>query len=273
MRLLLILCLMVSAGNAWALVSPIRKKGRSYESYMQRGRRNGVSTRSEALTEMSSSVADKKPKRNTASRSAVKYVNVDWDLLPEFHGTRDEFDELFRYIRDERFFDDPRLASFKRRIPWLYLDNGCPMRAEWAARKVFQKHPSESFKKVFVFGDLTLNTPYHPDGYLEWWYHVAAGVKFGGVAYVYDPSVDANHPLTVGEWANSLAGSAKSTEIAICNTGTLDPYSLCDEKGSLTPPVALKTLHVLLNLERTRIAELGLNISQTLGEHPPWLTR
>lgn len=242
------------------LASPLREPGRSFESYLQEERAKP------------SLFEDKKPKRNTVTRNAIAYQKAQWERLTEFNGTKAEFLELFRFIRDERFFTDPKSPSFKRRIPWLFPDDGCPLRAEWIARKAYLKNSREVFQKVFLFGDLDLATPYHPNGNILWWFHVAPGIKFQGVPYVFDPSVRSDHPLTVTEWA-SLLSSPHRTRIAICNVGALDPYSLCDApQFAMSSLVALKTLFPLLHKERARISELGLNASEVLGDHPPWLT-
>ncbi|MCM0605896.1 MAG: hypothetical protein KA715_07370 [Xanthomonadaceae bacterium] len=164
-------------------------------------------------------------------------------------------------------FYDPKLPDFKRRIPWMFPDDGCPIRAEWVVRKAFQRNASNQFSKIFLFGELDLDTPYHPEGKISCWYHEAAGIIFQGVTYVFEQSVDATQPLAVNNWAERIGHYTFNTLVSVCTGGSLDPSSLCDEKPfEMSSPVAVKTVHSLLNKEHARVGHLGLNPSQVLGE-------
>ena len=58
--------------------------------------------------------------------------------------------------------------------------------------------------KIFVEGDLKVTTKNAPQGYVEWWYHVAPIVMIEGNDHkrhmvVIDPSIF-DHPVTPDEW-------------------------------------------------------------------------
>lgn len=74
-------------------------------------------------------------------------------------------------------------------IPFRFPDDGCYARAHKMALLLDQK--GITTVKSFIFGDLRVETPNHPYGYVEWWYHVVPSLKVKGRAglMVFDPSI------------------------------------------------------------------------------------
>jgi hypothetical protein len=86
-------------------------------------------------------------------------------------------------------------------IPFLYPQDGCYARAHQMS--LILEKMGIITGKVFVTGDLRVETPRSPDGYVEWGWHVAPiiMVRRGNksVPMVIDPSIF-QHPVTVSEW-------------------------------------------------------------------------
>lgn len=86
-------------------------------------------------------------------------------------------------------------------IPFCYPEDGCYARAH-EMTLLMQKNGIIS-GKLFLEGDLKVETKNSPKGYVEWWYHVAplVAVKKGDkiMLTVIDPSI-ASGPLSVEEW-------------------------------------------------------------------------
>lgn len=86
-------------------------------------------------------------------------------------------------------------------IPFNYPDDGCYARAHYMSR--FLEDRGVISDKVFIEGQLRVNTPNHPQGFVEWRYHVAPVVKVRrgnqDVLMVFDPSIFPR-PVPVEEW-------------------------------------------------------------------------
>ncbi len=93
------------------------------------------------------------------------------------------------------------MLAARPEIPFLYPQDGCYARAH-AMSRILEELGIIS-GKVFVEGDLRVETNRSPDGYVEWWYHVAPIVmvrKNGqNVPFVFDPSIF-QRPVPVAEW-------------------------------------------------------------------------
>lgn len=86
-------------------------------------------------------------------------------------------------------------------IPFGYPEDGCYARAHEMSRRLERQGVTTG--KVFVEGNLRVETKNSPKGYVEWTYHVApvVAVDYNGtvVVDVLDPSIF-NHAVTVDEW-------------------------------------------------------------------------
>ena len=196
----------------------------------------------------------------TALRVAIKYQNGKFPDATEWESI-DVMQSNFENLRDDRFLGD----DFKRRIPWLYSDDGCYARAalmnSWYAKKQI---PSPS--KVFAFGKLsayseTLNHKVY------WWYHVAPVVQVKGEKYVLDPSVDPTKPLKLEDWLDAI-GDPKQVTVSICKPGTYQPGDLCADDTIGVP--TQYTTNELLDDEWSLVKSSGLVPEKVLGDEPPW---
>ena len=92
------------------------------------------------------------------------------------------------------------MASQKH-IPFSYPQDGCYARAHEMSRLLAKQGIITT--KVFIEGDLRVDTKNSPSGYVEWWYHVAPIVKVQDGSkeelYVFDPSIF-DRPVPLREW-------------------------------------------------------------------------
>jgi hypothetical protein len=100
--------------------------------------------------------------------------------------------------RAKELFDE--MASQKH-IPFNYPQDGCYARAHEMSRLLEKQGIITT--KVFIEGDLRVDTKNSPSGYVEWWYHVAPIVKVQDGSkeelYVFDPSIF-DRPVPLKEW-------------------------------------------------------------------------
>jgi hypothetical protein len=93
-----------------------------------------------------------------------------------------------------------KMAS-QEHIPFGYPEDGCYARAHEMSRLMEKEGVITG--KVFIEGNLRVETSNSPKGYVEWWYHVApiVVVKKGQeeIVYVIDPSIF-NKPVPAEEW-------------------------------------------------------------------------
>ena len=94
-----------------------------------------------------------------------------------------------------------REMAEQKNIPFCYPEDGCYARAHEMTRLMEKKGIISG--KIFLEGDLKVETKNTPKGYVEWWFHVVplVAVKKGDkiVLSVIDPSI-ASSPLTIEEW-------------------------------------------------------------------------
>lgn len=104
------------------------------------------------------------------------------------------------------------LASEKD-IPFAYPEDGCYARAHKMAMLMEKRKIISA--KVFIEGDLEVETSYSPSGTVVWWYHVAPVVlvKKDGklLPYVLDPSIF-NRPVSAEEWFDIQTKKRKSSK-------------------------------------------------------------
>ena len=195
--------------------------------------------------------------------------------------------ENFEKIRDMRYFSESNKPDFLRRISWLYPDDGCWTRASAVIKDFFgpfnnvvNQFPRPS--KVFVFGNLCVNSSNHPGGMVTWWYHTAPVVKDPqtNLIYVIDPSINPRQPLTLEKWLaamNPQSGACardhvqkKAMYIAICNGYGANPNNKCNA-GFATEANNTAEQISFQRKERARQLQLGRDADAVLGKQPPWL--
>jgi len=191
--------------------------------------------------------------------------------------SEEELKTYFEYARGTRHLKDPDpiYQTFLRRIPWLFPDDGCFLRAALVS-KLLQKDFQQATGRAFVFGDLWVDSPQSPQR-IHWWYHTAATLKLNETTYVIDVAIDAKKILTLQDWVNKQNVKFETAEVSLCDAETYFPNQLCKNSG---PDEDMAPDHTTqyLNAERTRQQALHSSESPTvvdsiLGESPPWLER
>ena len=210
-------------------------------------------------------IREKRP----AFEVGVTLTNVKTDDIPSVD-SNDTLLKAFKYVRDLRFLKDPENPENLRRIPWLYVSNGCDTRAYQAA-KLLAGIGIKSMK-VFAFGNLQMKTNLEKLGRGEWEYHVANIVMVAGVPMVIDPSVNMFEPLPLTAWIGSMA-DPHNVKIAICDTNAYTRRNLCVGDLAMDPDVASKDQDALLIEERIRVIDLYQDPKKWLGDEPPWKTQ
>lgn len=188
----------------------------------------------------------------------------DWDPVKDIN-------EAFARVRDIRFLY--WTSGFDRRATWLYPDDGCFMRAEFAARHLEAwGYPKPS--KIFVFGDLTVQTKNSPLGQVSWWYHVVVGYRLGGQVLVFDPSIEPTKTLTFQEWKALMSKvSGSDITVSVCDSHAYDPDSNCEKGDPNSEQTAVSDSRSFLSNEWDRLLELNRDPNRELGDYPPWVNK
>jgi hypothetical protein len=207
--------------------------------------------------------------RSTPMDVKVSLNKLDTSSIPEFSSYEDLENE-FKYVRDTRFLKGNSTPAFARRLTWLYPDDGCYARAEMAKRKLVE-HKQVAPQKIFVFGDLSAATKNTLNGRVTWWYHVAVVYRVGQTVYVFDPSIEPQHPLTLDDWNLAVGGAQTSVQYSICAAGTFDPTSNCIKPTDETENEVLSEQNSFLRPEWHRLEQLHRDPTKELGDLPPWL--
>ena len=112
-----------------------------------------------------------------------------------------------------------REMAEQKNIPFCYPEDGCYARAHEMTRLMEKKGIISG--KIFLEGDLKVETKNTPKGYVEWWFHVVplVAVKKGDkiVLSVIDPSI-ASSPLTIEEWVAKQTSHPKGKAEALYKT-------------------------------------------------------
>ncbi len=204
----------------------------------------------------------------------IPYSEVDEKFkqrIPEFSSI-EELKAAFEWSRDERFMTDPSFEHFKRRISWLYPDDGCFARAQ-VAQKIIRAHvPGSDLGKVFIFGSLYVKTNNSPEGGVSWWYHVVPASRIGDQVWVLDAAIDPAKLLKLEEWiAQMIPEGSDDFTVNFCKNETYGPGSSCLTPRTMDMEDALAEQSFYLSEERDRLIEMDRNADDELGIHPPWL--
>lgn len=184
-----------------------------------------------------------------------------------------DFEEIslaFGYVRDEKFLTDPtQIPFFSRRSTWLYPDDGCFARAALMKNLMKIKGYSQP-NRVFIFGNLSVKSPNSLTGEVSWWYHTAPVARVRNQVYVFDPSIDPQHPILLQDWANRQTDDLNSIKMAFCAPDTYMPFSPCEYPQVGEDIRAEGDISYFLDLEWRRQLELGRDPVKILGDNPPW---
>ncbi len=198
---------------------------------------------------------------------AKKLEQIDFSVLQEWSGK--QLKEGFRRGRDSLLIPTD---TERRRIPWLYPQDGSFVRADILS-KVLNKYKFPAVKKLFVFGDLKVNTSNTLDRTVERQFNVVPVISSQGQVYVLDPSVEAKHPLKLADWIDRIAPSLSAENnltYALCDKNTYKPKtSSCFNAKPVEDTELLSTVRTFLHLEKENIKALGKDPS-VLTDMPPW---
>ena len=203
-----------------------------------------------------------------SARRPIKELPIA--LLPEWQ--RADLQPAFERIRDERFQCDPEHPNFLRRLTWLRPAVSCEARAELVSAKLGEwGYPRPG--KLFVFGspDLVASTPNSTTGSVSWPWHVAAAVRVGDEAYVFDAALEPHRPLSVLEWVSRMAANIDAVTGAVCDSTAFQPSSYCFGDPVPKTRTALAFERGNLKAEWKLQVELGRDPEKVLGGSPPWL--
>lgn len=249
-----------SFASATAIPSAYRAPGHSYQEYMHLTplfKAEGWGSSAEAVSQ---EFADEASLLKALDDSQM-LENKDVEAI-----------EAFKKVRDLRFLANRVDPTFPRRISWLYPDDGCFARAELGLKK-FKEFGISGVKKIFVFGDLEVQTENSRNGSVTWWFHVVPVMKIGAQYYAIDPAVEPSRPLTVLEWIYRMSPTLDSVKISICDAATYDPGMSCTSSEPLAESEVLTHQNTYLGSEWYRMKELGRDPKKVLGENPPWLNQ
>ena len=203
----------------------------------------------------------------SAWNSQVPFDQLTFDSLPAV-AHLSELQIIFERVREDRTWVWQEKPEFSRRIPWLYAEDGCYLRAELLVdRMKAWKYPIPN--QIFVFGNLNFSNQY---GEFNWWYHVAPIVRVDKDVFVIDPSLDFKKPLPLKDWILKVTDRLDSVQVAICGSGTLGPDEDCSLQSPALGAVTRESiLQNFLALEWNFLEEfLGTPPVRPLGDFPPW---
>ena len=188
----------------------------------------------------------------TAHRAAGAFEKLDLTGLPTW--SKSDYRERFRVLRDKKFLS---YEGEKRRIPWLYVRDGCHMRSthfiEEADRMGFEKP-----KKIFIFGSLEMKGNIIPHGSVEPWFHAAPIVQVDGEPVVLDPSVSFSRPLSLKTWADRIIKDKNKVIYSICDSGTYMQTSKCTNPEPLDRKRLEEETQLFLRFEKNILKYIGL---------------
>jgi hypothetical protein len=91
--------------------------------------------------------------------------------------------------------------------PFKYPDDGCWARAQRMCENIEGGGFRLNVAKVWIYGQLTAETPDHPACRVTWDWHVAPIISVGSGRYrVIDPTLEPGRPLMYDEWRGRIAG-------------------------------------------------------------------
>lgn len=169
-------------------------------------------------------------RKTSPNKNSVKLADfiAQVDEIPSM--TYEELMTAFEYVRDTKFYS---VGETKRRISWLYIHDGCQVRAHASAVEIAKKFGDLPFKTVYVFrsrfkfGKALKATHDLLDYKMGWMkFHVALAAKVGNQVYIIDPPYNFSKPITFEKWRDALVKEVgiKSVEYSLCNNYSYDAF-------------------------------------------------
>lgn len=260
MKLLIGLIIFVWSLQGYSLNSAVRQPDLGFEYYWSKAK-------VEFEVQQKSNVGINVGEAKSVMDKAIPVAEFKNEMVALTKSADSEVNELFQFLRDKRDFVDD--ADFKRRITWLYPDDGCYARSA-LMQSMLNNKIKESWNQVFVFGNLDLKTEFHPNGFVTWWYHVAPIVRTPSGVFVFDPGVNPEAPTPFLEWLKKINAGNDAT-VAICSSQAYVPGSYChNEVVDHSAEAQQEARRVFFANEWNRLEDLGLLPQEMLGDNPPW---
>ncbi len=205
-------------------------------------------------------------REGSASASKKPFAELSFDSVV----TSPDVTELFTNLRDEQFLLAKSKPDFFRRLSWLYPQDGCWIRAA-LMKQLSIKWKQGAPHKLFIFGNLKVNTANAPGGSVSWWYHVVPLVRDdAGQPMVLDPAINSAKPLPIKEWILTQVPELEKAEYSLCSPETYNPSSQCLEPAANEDKLAPSEIETYLESEWQNLTELGRDPEKELGDLPPW---
>jgi hypothetical protein len=198
----------------------------------------------------------------------LTFEQLDFSKITEWASEETLWDH-FVMIRDKRFLTTEKNPEFKRRSSWLYPDDGCYARAALTISNLREQKIKMPWK-LFIFGDLDVQTDNSESGSVGWWYHVAPIVNIDSEPFVLDPAISPISPLRVKEWIKKMTKNIKDVEFALCSPHSYSPTSNCLEFEEQDQEMVINDQLNFLGPEWLRQLALGRDPEQVLGDNPIW---
>ena len=209
---------------------------------------------------------------------AKPFSQVDFSNVNSSVNDVPRLKNLFFKLRDDRFLTWDQMPNFKRRIPWLYVRQGCSDRAT-LMRQHIEELGMPVPTRVFAFPtagkSLILRSPFWTSPIIWSSYHTALITHVDGQDYVIDPAASPEGPVLVKDWASKLGdGDPEKVQLAVCGPLSSSAERSCWETN---PQIAYKILisQILLEYEWDEVQNLSPVYSHdqnvVLGDSPPWL--
>lgn len=253
---IIFLMLFIVGSQAWPQatgLSAYRKPGVTYRNYL------GIQ-----------SDVQRSPSVSTAELAAGPWNKLDINKMEEWKSFQ-TVEEAFKKVRDTRFLSTLEKPKFLRRSTWLYPRDGCFARAGLAVKNLMDwKYPAAY--KIFVFGDLTVNTDNYPLGQVTWWFHVVPAVRFGPDIYILDPAIEPQKPLLLKRWLETMTPDLSQVNVALCDAQTYSPGDTCHTAPDLPlEDWGQSDQESFLDTEWFNLKYLKRDPEKELGDFPPWL--
>lgn len=246
--------LFLGVSSAWSYapaISAYREPGISYLDYFPKD------------------LSTYKKKHLTAMDEAGSWTKIDREKMLDWKKA-DLVKEAFEKVRDTRFIKIKRMPEFDRRSSWLYPMDGCFARAGLAVRNLDEWKYPEVYK-VFVFGDLAVETKNAPEGMVTWWFHVVAAVRQGDEIYIMDPSIESKRAITLKQWLSTMTKDLDNVKVSLCDSKTYYPDDDCSGDRPTSEDFGAEDQLYYLDLEWQNLLNLNRNPKDELGDFPPWL--
>jgi len=153
---------------------------------------------------------------------------VNFNLIPEWN--IDQINDAFKLIRDFKYLHCSNIEGNLRKIPWLFVENGCFVRASLASELIKENLKLET-KKVFIFGKFKFKSNWAKEKIVTFRDHVAIAARVKSEVYIFDPAIKYDSAILLKDWVNILTMDSDDMnyKLCICNLLTFSHNSNCFE--------------------------------------------